>query len=72
MTANSDFLDRARSPKSGIQTFAAALAFIPRRISRWAQYRRDLHHLSSLDDRMLHDIGISRTEVAQAIFRGRA
>ena len=39
---------------------------------KWHARRTAAHHLASLDDRMLQDIGISRSEVESAIARGRS
>lgn len=37
----------------------------------WRRYRRDLAHLQALDDRMLADIGLSRSEIGYAAHFGR-
>lgn len=44
----------------------AALGFVVRRLRRWRQVveaRRAQRHLMQLDDRLLSDIGLSRTDV---------
>lgn len=38
---------------------------------RWYHRRAAYHYLSSLDDRMLHDIGISRAQIRSAVRDGR-
>ncbi len=38
---------------------------------RWRDRRVALHHLALLDDRMLKDIGISRSEIEWALYHGR-
>ncbi len=37
---------------------------------KWYERRAAAHHLAGLDDRMLHDIGISRGEIESAVNRG--
>lgn len=39
---------------------------------KWYQYRAAQHHLAGMDDRMLQDIGISRSQIEVAISRGRS
>lgn len=39
---------------------------------RWYQQRAAAHCLAQLDDRMLHDIGITRSEIELAAREGRA
>ncbi len=60
--------DRATS--SG--ALVAALTFLPRYFARWARCRCDLRDLSQMEDRLLQDIGISRSEIERAVFRGRS
>jgi len=38
---------------------------------RWYKRRAACHYLSSLDDRMLRDIGISRSQIEAAVRNGR-
>lgn len=38
---------------------------------KWYQRRAVQHYLSELDDRMLKDIGISRSQIEAAVSRGR-
>ena len=38
---------------------------------KWYERRAAQHHLAGLDDRMLQDIGISRSQIETAISRGR-
>jgi uncharacterized protein YjiS (DUF1127 family) len=40
-------------------------------IAREIQIRRDMRKLAELDDRMLHDIGLARTEIEPAARYGR-
>jgi uncharacterized protein YjiS (DUF1127 family) len=37
----------------------------------WRKYRIAVRELASLDDRALHDIGLNRTQIRQAAWRGR-
>ena len=37
-----------------------------RALRNWLQYRRTLHALQRLDDRMLSDIGLSRSDLPAA------
>lgn len=39
--------------------------------SRWHCRRRSLRYLASVDDRILDDIGIRRTEILAAVYHGR-
>jgi uncharacterized protein YjiS (DUF1127 family) len=39
---------------------------------RWRDRRAALHHLAELDDHMLKDIGISRSEIEWALYHGRS
>ncbi len=41
------------------------------RLRRWLRYRRNLQVLALLDDRTLSDIGIARSDVPRAAWRGR-
>ncbi|MGB3720214.1 MAG: hypothetical protein DIU63_06700 [Proteobacteria bacterium] len=38
---------------------------------RWYQQRAAAHYLAQLDDRMLHDIGITRSQIESAVRNGR-
>ena len=40
-------------------------------IAKWQRTRHGIRRLDRLDDRMLADIGISRTEIYNAAARGR-
>ena len=40
-------------------------------IAEWRLTQKGIRHLECLDDRMLADIGISRTEIYNAAARGR-
>jgi uncharacterized protein YjiS (DUF1127 family) len=47
-------------------------AFAPlRSMRRWMRYRRDLAALARLDDRLLHDLGITRGEIDYLARRDR-
>jgi uncharacterized protein YjiS (DUF1127 family) len=47
------------------------LAEVIRRIRRWAQRRADRRRLMEFPDHMLHDIGISRSEIDSVLLHGR-
>ena len=40
--------------------------------ARWRRVRRAIQEVARLDDRMLKDIGIHRSEIERAVRRGRA
>jgi uncharacterized protein YjiS (DUF1127 family) len=42
-----------------------------RSVARWRQARNAMRGLERLDDRMLADIGITRSEIYSAVRRGR-
>ncbi len=47
------------------------VATLIRSFAAWRKYRTAVRELASLDDRALHDIGLNRTEIKQAAWRGR-
>jgi len=57
------------------QTAAAAFATWPSRLFKWVaterQMQRSVGELSLLDDRILRDIGIDRSEITSAVRHGR-
>jgi uncharacterized protein YjiS (DUF1127 family) len=67
-------LVRTRSPGFGVQYVAlraaAAVRSAKRRFLRYRRMQRELRELSTMDDRMLRDIGVSRYEVRDAIRSG--
>lgn len=40
---------------------------ILRRLASEARVRRDIHHLASLDDNLLRDIGVDRSNISRAV-----
>ena len=54
---------RARPP-TGVARLASAL-------SQWYRTRRHARQLMAFDDRMLQDIGLSRSEIESAVRTGR-
>ena len=40
-------------------------------LNRWYERRMTLHYLQNVDDHILDDIGIRRTEILSAIYGGR-
>ena len=53
--AADSFVGKVRPPRMGRLDLLVALAL-------WRQRRRTRHHLNGLDDRLLADIGLSRTQ----------
>jgi uncharacterized protein YjiS (DUF1127 family) len=51
---------------------AALTATIAASIARELRIRRDMRRLGELDDAMLRDIGIARSEIECAVRRGRS
>ncbi len=47
------------------------LAALATGIVRAARLRRDMRRLSEMDDRMLRDIGLARSEIERAVYGGR-
>ena len=41
-------------------------------VRRWVRYRRNMQALDKLDDRMLRDIGLTRTALENVVWRQRA
>lgn len=40
------------------------------RLAEWRRLRRDVHRMQHLDDRLLADLGVSRTDIAAAVRTG--
>jgi uncharacterized protein YjiS (DUF1127 family) len=47
------------------------IATLVRSFAAWRKYRIAVRELASLDDRALYDIGLNRTQIKQAAWRGR-
>lgn len=47
------------------------IATLIRSFSAWRKYRTAVRELASLDDRALRDIGLNRTQIRHAAWRGR-
>jgi uncharacterized protein YjiS (DUF1127 family) len=60
--------DKKTGITSHIATFAAMAGYA---VWRWYRRRVTIHKLQSLDDRMLKDIGLDRSEIESTIFSGR-
>lgn len=54
-----------------LRLFSDATSAFASRIAEAARARRDIRLLSALDDGMLSDIGIPRSDVERAVLRGR-
>jgi uncharacterized protein YjiS (DUF1127 family) len=50
-------------------TIAAGLAAAASALAAWRQRRRSRLHLMALDDHLLRDIGISRADMEQEVFK---
>ncbi len=46
------------------------IANLFRLAATWRRYRAGVRELSQLDDRMLHDIGLNRTQIQSAAWNG--
>lgn len=47
------------------------IANLVRSFAAWRKYRKAVNELSALDNRMLADIGLNRTQIQQAVRSGR-
>ena len=47
------------------------IATLIRSFAAWRKYRTAVYALAALDDRALRDIGLNRTQIKQAAWRGR-
>ncbi|MFQ5622067.1 MAG: DUF1127 domain-containing protein [Paracoccaceae bacterium] len=57
----------ARTAGTGIATTAGnKISSLRRAFARYRDYRRTLRALDELDDRILHDLGLSRSELSRA------
>jgi uncharacterized protein YjiS (DUF1127 family) len=52
-----------------VRASVAGLAVAASALATWRQRRRDRLHLMTLDDHLLHDIGISRADVERETFK---
>lgn len=57
--------------KSGGISLAALGALLRRTVKAW-RYRSDIHRLQGMSDRQLSDIGLSRSQIEQAVCGGAA
>ncbi len=64
----STFAGRSGAPS---RRFGMFLSSVLRAYVRWYGRRAAAHHLQGLDDRMLGDIGISRSQIESAVNDGR-
>ena len=64
---------RSAHPRtSGLASwFGDVFRSLTREVARWRRVQRDLHELRSLDDRMLADIGITRSDAERLVRHGR-
>lgn len=53
------------------RTIARLFAGLGRAFARWRRRQRELAQLRALDDRTLHDLGMSRTDILYAFRHGR-
>jgi uncharacterized protein YjiS (DUF1127 family) len=60
---------------TSIQSFGASIAArVTATMSRWQAWRacrRDIARLEAMDERMLRDIGLTRSEIGRAVHFGR-
>jgi uncharacterized protein YjiS (DUF1127 family) len=59
---------RASKPMTRLANALRSLAI---EFARWRQFRRDTHELQSLNDHILADIGLTRSEVERVARYGR-
>jgi uncharacterized protein YjiS (DUF1127 family) len=59
------------SGRSGRTAIRAGLAALIHGLAREREIRRSMRELRSLDDRMLHDIGLTRGDIERAVRFGR-
>jgi uncharacterized protein YjiS (DUF1127 family) len=56
---------------SGTAWLKDSLLGLAKLVTRAARVRRDMRRLSEMDDRMLRDIGLARSEIERAVRGGR-
>lgn len=62
-------LVRSWAPIRSIQAIERALYGLVHTVEAWREKRSAVRHLQSLDDRMLHDVGIERREIPEIVSR---
>ena len=58
----------ARRPYATLRNILLAAMAAP---AAWLRTERDIRRLSSLDDHLLRDIGITRSQISRVVRRGR-
>ena len=61
----------SRQQTSFVAILAHGLTLIAKRFAASVRFRRDIQRLSAMDDRLLGDIGISRSGIDYAVHTGR-
>ena len=61
----------AGSKQSAARQLWEVVRAAPGRLVAWQRYRKELEELSRLDDRMLADIGLRRSDVERIMRNGR-
>lgn len=62
---------RSDTPAAILSLIGAAATSVSSSYVAWRRHRRDIEALSSMDDRMLADIGLSRSDIERSVMCGR-